>query len=176
MMRHHPPNPAKIPPQNRFPEDPAPRSASSKLLSDNPHKTNRNPRPDSAERFQRLPDLSQQPLTYLTPISEHENREMSNKFCTQTAKKIRALGVAPKAATFYSRFFYLSMLSVSGIIITGQRNRKGAKVLGEETPRSLRHTLAGLIALPGRNTGAGYIIAGPAAEVTVPASSHIRSN
>jgi len=100
---------------------------------------------------------------------------MSNKFCTQTARKIRALGAAPKAATFYSRFLYLSMLSVSGIIITGQR-RKGVKVIGEETPRSLLHTLAGLIALPGRNTGAGIIIAGPEAEDIVPASSRIRSN
>jgi len=101
---------------------------------------------------------------------------MSNKFCTQTARKIRKLGAAPKAAAFYSRFFYLSMLSVSGIIITGQRHRKGVKVIGEETPRSLLHTLAGLIALPITNTGAGYIIAGPEAEDIVPASSRIRRN
>ncbi len=80
---------------------------------------------------------------------------MSNKFCTQTARKIRKLGAAPKAATFYSRFFYLSMLSVSGIIITGLHRRKGAKVIGDETPGSLLHTLAGLIALPGRNTRHG---------------------
>ncbi|PKL68218.1 MAG: hypothetical protein CVV30_09825 [Methanomicrobiales archaeon HGW-Methanomicrobiales-1] len=101
---------------------------------------------------------------------------MSNRFCKQTARKIRAFGVAPKAATFYSRFFYLSMLSVSGIIITGLHRRKGAKILGDETPRSLLHTLAGLIALPGRNTGTGYIIAGPVAEIIMPASSRIRRN
>lgn len=101
---------------------------------------------------------------------------MSNEFCTQTARKIRKLGAAPKAATFYSRFLYLSMLSVCGIIITGRRRRKGVKVIGEETPRSLLHTLAGLIALPRRNTGTGYIIAGPAAEIIVPASSRIRRN
>lgn len=100
---------------------------------------------------------------------------MSNKFCTQTARKIRKLGAAPKAATFYSRFLYLSMLSVSGIIITGRR-RKGVKVIGEETPHSLLHTLAGLIALPSRNTGSGYLIAGPVAEIIVPASSRIRSH
>ena len=101
---------------------------------------------------------------------------MSNKFCTQTARKIRKLGAAPKAATFYSRFLYLSMLSVSGIIITGQRRRKGVKVIGEETPHSLLHTLAGLIALISRTTGAGIICQGPAAENLVPASSRIRSN
>ncbi|MHB8164190.1 MAG: hypothetical protein ACYDDV_07540 [Methanoregula sp.] len=101
---------------------------------------------------------------------------MSNEFCNRTARKIRKLGAAPKAATFYSRFFYLSMLSVSGIIITGLCRRKGMKVLGDETPGSLLYTLAGLIALPNRNTGAGYIIAGPAAEIIVPASSRIRSN
>ena len=100
---------------------------------------------------------------------------MSNKFCTQTARKIRKLGAAPKAATFYSRFLYLSMLSVSGIIITGRR-RKGVKVIGEETPHPLLHTLAGLIALPSRNTGSGYLIAGPVAEIIVPASSRIRSH
>ena len=100
---------------------------------------------------------------------------MSNEFCTQTARKIRGLGVAPKAATFYSRFFYLSMLSVSGIIITGL-HRKGVKIIGDETPRSLQHTLAGLIALPNRNTGTGIIIAGPAAENIVPASFRIRRN
>jgi len=101
---------------------------------------------------------------------------MTEEFCTRTARKIRKLGAAPKAAAFYSRFFYLSMLSVSGIIITGQRRRKGVKVIGEETPRPLLHTLARLIALPGRNTGAGCIIAGPEAEDIVPASSRIRSH
>ncbi|PKL58171.1 MAG: hypothetical protein CVV34_03745 [Methanomicrobiales archaeon HGW-Methanomicrobiales-5] len=68
------------------------------------------------------------------------------------------------------------MLSVSGIIITGQRNRKGVKVLGEETPHSLLHTLAGLIALPGRNTGTGYLIAGPVVEEIIPASFSIHRN
>ncbi len=101
---------------------------------------------------------------------------MSNEFCTQTARKIRKLGAAPRAATFYSWFLYISMLSVSGIIITGQRRRKGVKVLGGETPRSLLRTLAGLIAQPCRNTGTGYIIAGPVAEIVVPASSRIRRN
>jgi hypothetical protein len=101
---------------------------------------------------------------------------MSNRFCTQTARKIRALGVAPKDATFYSRFFCLSMLSVSGIIIAGRRRRRGTKVIGEETPRSLLHTLTVLIALPCRNTGTGDIIAGPAAVEIVPASSRIRRN
>lgn len=99
---------------------------------------------------------------------------MSNRFCTQTARKIRALGAAPKAATFYSRFFFLSMLSVSGIIINGQRRKKGVKVLGEETPHSLLHTLAGLIALPTRSTGAVIIPVGPAAGDIVPASFRIR--
>ena len=102
---------------------------------------------------------------------------MSNDFCTQTARKIRKLGATPKAARFYSRFLYLSMLSVSGIIISGRRRRKGMKVLGEETPRPLLHTLASLTALPPRrNTGTGYIIAGPGAEDIVPASSRIHTN
>jgi len=101
---------------------------------------------------------------------------MSNEFCNQTARELRKMGVAPKLAALYSRFFYLSMLSVSGIIITGQPCKKGVKVIGDETPRPLLHTLAGLIALPNRNTGAGYIIAGPAAEDIVPASFRIRRN
>jgi hypothetical protein len=101
---------------------------------------------------------------------------MSNEFCTRTARKIRGLGVAPKVAAFYSKFFYLSMLSVSGIMVTSMRRRKGVKVIGEETPRSLRHTLAGLIALPARTIGTGHIIAEPAAEGIVPASSRIRRN
>ena len=101
---------------------------------------------------------------------------MKEEFCRRTARKIRKLGRVPEVAVLYSWVFYLSMLSVSGIIITGQRRRKGVKVIGEETPRSLLHTLAGLIALPGRNTGAGIIIAVPEAEDIVPASSRIRSH
>lgn len=101
---------------------------------------------------------------------------MSNRFCTQTARKIRKLGAAPKAAVFYSRFFYLSMLSVSGIILTCLSHRKGMKVLWDETPRSLLHMLAGLTALPTGITSTGYIIAGPAAEIMVPASFRIRRN
>ena len=98
---------------------------------------------------------------------------MNEEFCTRTARKMRKFGVAPKLALFYSRFFYLSMLSVSGIMITCMRRRKGVKVIGEETPRSLRHTLAVLIASTSRITGAGMIIAGPPAAGTVPASSRI---
>ena len=101
---------------------------------------------------------------------------MSNEFCKRTARKIRKLGYAPKAAAFYSRFFYLSMLSVSGIIITGMQRRRGVKIIGDETPNSLRHTLAGLIALIRSTTGAGIIGQGPAAEDLMPASSRIRSN
>jgi len=101
---------------------------------------------------------------------------MTEEFCTRTARKIRKLGAAPKAAAFYSRFFYLSMLSVSGIMITCMRRRKAVKCIGEETPRSLRHTLAGLIASTSRKTGAGISIAGPAAVDIVPASSRIRSH
>lgn len=101
---------------------------------------------------------------------------MKNEFCTRTAREMRKMGVAPKAAAFYSRFFYLAILSVSGIYLTGMRRRKGMKVIGEETSRSLRHTLAGLIAVPIGNTGAGIIPAGPAAAHIVPASFRLRRN
>ncbi len=101
---------------------------------------------------------------------------MSNEFCNRTARKIRQLGAAPKTAAFYSRFFYISMLSVSGIIITGLHRGKGMKIIGDETPRSLLHTLAGLIALPTQITSTGHIIAGPAAEIIVPASFRIHRN
>lgn len=100
---------------------------------------------------------------------------MTNRFCTRTARKMRKLGVAAKTAAFYSRFFYLSMLSVSGMLIAGMRCRKGAIIIGDETPRSLRHTLAGLIARVTENTGAGQVIAGPAAGI-LPASSRIHSH
>ena len=98
---------------------------------------------------------------------------MSNKFCTQTARKIRKLGAAPKAAAFYSRFFYISMLSVSGIMITCMRRQKGVKCIGEESPCSLRHTLLVLIASTNRTTGLRTIITAPSAVEIVPASSRI---
>jgi hypothetical protein len=98
---------------------------------------------------------------------------MTKEFCTRTARKIRKIGYAPKAAVFYSRFFCISMLSVSGIMITGMRRRKGVTIIGDETPRSLWHPLAGLIALS-KNTGAGISIAGPATVDKSARSSRIR--
>ena len=97
---------------------------------------------------------------------------MTNEFCTQTARKLRKLGYAPQDAAQYSRFFFLSMLSVSGVVLAGMRRRKGVKILGDETPRSLLHTLARLVALV-KTYGAGIFIAGPAAVDIVPASSRI---
>jgi hypothetical protein len=102
---------------------------------------------------------------------------MNDIFCTRTARTLRKLGVAPRLAVFYSRFFYLSMVSVSGIIIiAGQRRTKGVRSLTEEIPGSLRRTLAGLIALPIGNTGIRQQLAGPEAEDLMPASSRIHSN
>jgi hypothetical protein len=101
---------------------------------------------------------------------------MNNKFCTRTARKLRKLGYVPKVATFYSRFFYLSMLSVCGIVLISMRCWKGVKLIGDETPRFLRHTLAGLIASISRTTGAEIIIADPAAVDIVPPSSRIHRN
>jgi hypothetical protein len=88
-------------------------------------------------------------------------------------RKMRKLGATTKVAAFYSRFFYISMLSVSGIMITCMRSRKGVKCLGEETPSSLRHTLWVLIASINRTTGLRIIITGPSAVEIVPASSRI---
>jgi hypothetical protein len=101
---------------------------------------------------------------------------VNNEFCTQTARKLRKLGYAPKVATLYSRFFFISILSVSGIIIAGMRRRKCAKSIGEEAPGFLSDPLTGLIALLGKNTGAGIIIAKPAVVKIVPASSRLRHN
>jgi hypothetical protein len=95
---------------------------------------------------------------------------MTNAFCKRTARKIKKLGHAPKAAAFYSRFFFVSMLSVSGIIVTGMHRRKGVKVLMEETSRSLRHLLACLIAVFFEDTGAVIMSEGPAAGIIVPDS------
>jgi hypothetical protein len=94
---------------------------------------------------------------------------MNEEFCTRTERKMRSFGVGPKIARFYSRFFFFSMVSVSGIILHAMRRRKGVKVIGDETPQSLLHTLERLIALPGRNTGSRIIIAGPGAVDRVPA-------
>jgi uncharacterized membrane protein len=91
-------------------------------------------------------------------------------------RKFRALGATKKVATFYSRFFYISMLSVSGIMLTCMRRRKGVKCIGEETPRSLRHTLAVIIASTISTTGFKIIITGHASVKIVPASSRIHSN
>ena len=101
---------------------------------------------------------------------------MNDEFCTRTARKIRKFGYAPKVALLYSRFFYLTMVSVSGVIITGMRRRKEVKLLGEETPRSLLRTLAGLIVSMSMTTGEGIIVAGLPVEDIIPASSRLRSN
>jgi hypothetical protein len=98
---------------------------------------------------------------------------MNEVFCTRIMRKIRKLGATTKVATFYSRFFYISMLSVSGIMITCMRSRKGVKCIGEETPCSLWHTLAVLIASTNWTTGFKIIITGLAAVDIVPASSRI---
>lgn len=98
---------------------------------------------------------------------------MTEVFCTRIMRKIRAMGATTKVATFYSRFFYISMLCVSGIMITCMRRRKGVKCIGEETPNSLRHTLAVLIASTIRTPDFRIIIAGPEAVKIVPASSRI---
>ena len=98
---------------------------------------------------------------------------MTEVFCTRMMRKIRKLGATTKVATFYSRFFYISMLSVSGIMITCMRRQKGVKCIEEETPSSLRHTLAVLIASNRKTTGFKIIITGPSAVEIVPASSRI---
>ena len=97
---------------------------------------------------------------------------MDNEFCRRIARKIRKLGGSPKVAAMYSRFFWIAMLSVSGIMVTGM-NRKGVKCLGEETPCSLRHRLTGFRAPIIRTAGAEVIIAGPAAEDLGPAPFRI---
>ena len=98
---------------------------------------------------------------------------MTEVFCTRIMRKIRKLGATKKVATFYSRFFCISMLSVSGIMITCMRRQKGVKCLGEETPSSLRHTLWVLIASTNMTTGFKIIITGLSAVEIVPASSRI---
>ncbi|MEN6442169.1 MAG: hypothetical protein WC391_07660 [Methanoregula sp.] len=101
---------------------------------------------------------------------------MDNEFCTRTARKLRKLGYVPKVATFFSRFFYLSMLSVSGIVLISMRYRNGVIFIGDEIPRLLRYTLAGPIASISRTTGAEIIIADPAAVYIVYSSSRIHRN
>jgi hypothetical protein len=101
---------------------------------------------------------------------------MNDEFCTRTAGKLRKLGYAPKVAIRYSRFFFHSILFVSGVIVTGMRRRKGVKILMDELPPAFMRTLAGLIALAVTTTGAGIIPAGLAAVDIVPASSRLRSH
>ena len=98
---------------------------------------------------------------------------MTEVICKRIMRKIQKLGATKKVATFYSRFFYISMLSVSGIMLTCMRSQKGVKCIGEETSCSLRHTLWVLIASTNWNTGLRIIITGPSAVETVPASSRI---
>lgn len=98
---------------------------------------------------------------------------MTEVICKRIMRKIRKLGATKKVATFYSRFFYISMLSVSGIMLTCMRRQKGVKCIGEETPRSLLHTLRVIIASTIRTTDFRIIIQGPAAVKIVPASSRI---
>jgi hypothetical protein len=98
---------------------------------------------------------------------------MTEVICKRIMRKIRKLGATKKVATFYSRFFYISMLSVSGIMLTCMRRRKGVKCIGEETPRSLLHTLRVIIASTIRTTDFRIVIKGPAAVKIVPASSRI---
>jgi hypothetical protein len=79
---------------------------------------------------------------------------MTNDFCTRTARKIRKFGYAKKVAVRSSRFMYLWMLSVSGII-AGMLWRTWQRTLFDETSRALRHTLAWLIVAHQEITGAG---------------------
>lgn len=99
---------------------------------------------------------------------------MTVKFRTLTARNIRKPGAAPKVASLYSRFFHLSMLSVSEIMVTGMHSGTGATLKGKDTPLLyLMRTLTNLIALNSRIPSAGIIPVGPTAVDVVPASSRI---
>ncbi|MDO9036312.1 MAG: hypothetical protein Q7U51_14070 [Methanoregula sp.] len=98
---------------------------------------------------------------------------MTEVICKRMMRKMQKLGATKKVATFYSRFFFISMLSVSGIMLTCMRSQKGMKCIGEESPCSLRHTLWVLIASTNWTNGLRNIITGPSAVEIVPASSRI---
>jgi hypothetical protein len=79
---------------------------------------------------------------------------MTNEFCSRTARKIRKFGYAKKEAARYSRFVYLSMLSVGGII-AGLHRKAGQRSLCDETSQPLRHTFARFIVAHQETTGTG---------------------
>lgn len=87
---------------------------------------------------------------------------MSTRFCTRIERKIRKLGYAKNVAARASRFLYLSMLSVSGIF-AGLLWRTWQRTLFDATSRSLRHTLARLIAALSQETTGHGTSSGPRA-------------
>jgi hypothetical protein len=66
---------------------------------------------------------------------------MTEGFCARTARRIRKFGYAPKAAVRISRFCYVSMMSVSGMM-GAMLDPSMKSMAGEEDERLLRLPIA----------------------------------
>ena len=98
---------------------------------------------------------------------------MTEDFCKRTARRIRKFGYAPKEAVRISRFCYVSMLSVCGVM--GSMLDPSLVSLVEEDDISLRQ-LSFCVPSQGMNvlaTGSGDFSLGAPAGIISPVSSRI---
>jgi hypothetical protein len=98
---------------------------------------------------------------------------MTEDFCKRTARRIRKFGYAPKASVRISRFCYVSMMSVCGVM--GSMLDPSLLSLADEEDISLPR-LPFCVPLHGMNilaTGFGNFSSGAPAGMISPASSRI---
>jgi len=93
---------------------------------------------------------------------------MTEDFCTRTARKIRRLGRQKNTARRYAGFFYVSMISVCGLMMGDTPCPEGQ---GEEG-RERSFALPPVQVVPG--TGSGIFCADARAAGILSASSRIR--
>ena len=98
---------------------------------------------------------------------------MTEDFCKRIARRTRKFGYAPKASVRISRFCYVSMLSVCGVM--GAMLDPSLVSLAEEDDISLRQ-LSFCVPSHGMNilaTGSGDFSLGAPAGIISPVSFHI---
>ena len=99
---------------------------------------------------------------------------MAESLCGRTERRMRMkLGLEPEKAHLYSRFLYLCMMFVCGVVGAAPCP-DGQSEAGEETPRFLRLLSVILSGQIPAETGGGMIVAGSHAGTIVPASFGLR--
>jgi hypothetical protein len=119
---------------------------------------------------------------------------MSENFCKRTERRLEKVGLDKKKARRFAGFFYLSMMSVCGLMVLipfphgkrmageedtgllrpGLSQEGGRHGITDETPRSLRHVLAVILERMHSITGPGILCADARAVCVLSASSGLR--